>query len=175
MTFIIFSTLVLTVILKTHNEEKVKPNIILKKIFLFPPFIAALTAFILSSCCDYSIINPFLDKILATLSPLALFSIGLQLKFDNIRNEIKNLSVGLIYKLIIAPSIILLIVILIGEKTMLGCITIFQASMPAHIMSSLLASQYGIKSKLCSMFVGVGIIVSLFTSAMWYLILQYIL
>ena len=48
MTFIMFSTLVVSIILKTYSKEKITPKIILKKIFLFPPFIATLTALILS-------------------------------------------------------------------------------------------------------------------------------
>ena len=174
MTFIMFSTLVVSVILKTHNNKNVTPNILLKKIFSFPPFIATLTALVLSSFYDYSIVNPFLDKILATLSPLALFSIGLQLRFDNIKSELKNLSFGLLYKLIIGPAIILIFVLLLDERTILGKITIFQGSMPAHITSSLLAIQYGINPRLCGMFVGVGIVVCLVTSSAWYLVLQFL-
>ena len=173
MTFIMFSTLVVTVILRVSSSEKVGCKVVLKKLFLFPPFIAAFSALLVSSLYDYSFINPFLDKILATLSPLALFSIGLQLRFDTIRSEIKNLSLGLGYKLFIGPLIILFIVLLVGERSMLGSITVFQSSMPAHITSSLLASQYGIRSDLCNMFVGLGIIASLFTSVLWYFILQY--
>lgn len=174
VTFIMFSTLVVSIVLKTHNGQKVSPKIIIKKLLRFPPFFSTLIALILSSFVDYSVLNPFFDKILATLSPLALFSIGLQLRLDNIRNELKTLSVGLLYKLVIAPAIILLLVVLLGERNMLGNVTVFEACMPAHITSSLLATQYGIRPDLCSMFVGVGIVISFFTTTLWYFVLQWI-
>ena len=175
VTFIIFSTLVVSVVLKTDSGQRISPKTIIKKLIQFPPFLGTLIALVLSFFVDYSVLNPFFDKILATLSPLALFSIGLQLKFDNIRNEIRNLSVGLLYKLLIAPAIILLLVLLMDERNMLGNVTIFEACMPAHITSSLLATQYGIRPDLCSMFVGVGIIVSLFTTTIWYFVLQLVM
>jgi predicted permease len=168
MTFILFSTMAVSLVLKTLSGGKISPFFIVKKIFLFPTFLATITALIVSPFLDYSIINPFLEKILATLSPLALFSIGMQMKFGNWHSELRNIIVSLSYKLLLAPLIIFAIVKFSGLDGMTGNITVFEAAMPAHISASLLASQYELNPQLCNLIVGVGIIVSFVSSAIWW-------
>jgi predicted permease len=138
------------------------------KIILFPSFLATILALFTSRFINFELIFPFLDKIVATLSPLALFSVGLQIRFDNIRSEAQNLIAGLTYKLFIAPAIILAFLLIFSQKGNLANITIFEAAMPAHITASLLLSQNNINPKLCNLLVGIGIICSFFSSAFWY-------
>ncbi|MPN52200.1 hypothetical protein SDC9_199856 [bioreactor metagenome] len=114
--------------------------------------------------------NEFLDKILSTLSPLALFSIGLQLKFGEWRAESKNLLVGLSYKLIVAPLIIFIFVMLTHSTGYFSKVIVFEASMPSHITASLLASQFELNPRLCNLMVGIGIIASFLTSTIWYFV-----
>lgn len=89
ITFIMFSVVVVPLVLKTRSNNAVESQksslwlLLAKKLFLFPSFLATLFALIVSPFFDYSAINPLLDKLLTTLSPLALFSIGLQIRFDN--------------------------------------------------------------------------------------------
>jgi len=70
------------------------------------------------------------------------------------------------YKLLIAPTIILLVSLLIHQNDIVAKISVMQASMPAHITGSLLASQYNLNPKLCTLMVGIGIMASFLTSAM---------
>jgi len=83
ITFIMFSTIVVPLVLKTRSPDFISYKFLLKKLFLFPSFLATIFALICSSFFDYSFIYPLLDKILVTLSPLALFSIGLQISFKD--------------------------------------------------------------------------------------------
>jgi len=168
VTFLLFSTVVVTLVLKTSSKQEVTSTTILKKIFRFPSFLATLVALIVSPFWDFSFINSFLDKILATLSPLALFSIGLQLKFGEWRSEAKNLFFGLTYKLLFAPFIIFLLLLLFNGTGNFAKIIVFEAAMPAHITASLLLSQYDLNPRLCNLLVGFGIIASFFTSTFWY-------
>ena len=168
MTFLLFSTLVVTLVLKTASTQKVTATTILKKVFLFPSFLATLIALIVSPFWDFSFINPFLNKILATLSPLALFSIGLQLRFGEWHSEAKNLFWSLGYKLLFAPFIIFLILLIFGGTGNFAKVIIFEAAMPAHVTASLLLSQYDLKPRLCNLLIGFGIVASFFTSAFWY-------
>jgi len=82
ITFIMFSTIVVPLVIKTRTKQQISATFIVKKLFLFPSFLATLLALSISPFFDYSFLNPLLDKILVTLSPLALFSIGLQIKFN---------------------------------------------------------------------------------------------
>jgi len=168
MTFLIFSTVVVTLVLKTASTEKITVTAIFKKVFLFPSFLVTLIALIVSPFWDFAFINPFLDKILVTLSPLALFSIGLQLKFGEWRSEAKNLLFGLTYKLLFAPFIIFLLLLIFQGTGNFAKVIVFESAMPAHITASLLASQYDLNPRLCNLLVGFGIVASFFTSAFWY-------
>ena len=170
MTFLLFSTVVVTLVLKIVSTQKVTVATILKRVFLFPSFVAALVALLVSPFWDFAFINPFLDKILATLSPLALFSIGLQLKFGEWRSEAKNLVFGLTYKLLLAPLIVFSFLLIFGGTGNFAKVIVFEAAMPAHVTATLLLSQYDLNPRLCNLLVGFGIVAGLFTSAFWYLI-----
>ena len=174
ITFILFSTVGVITILKTSSEtsEALKFSYILKKVLRFPPFIGCLAALILPRFFDISPVNPFLDKLVATMSPMALFSIGLQLKLGAIKQEWKLVSAGLFYKLILAPCLLLLLAFIMHTNGNLAKVSVFEAGMSSHITVSLLASQYNLNPRYCSLVVGFGIITGFFTAALWYFVLQ---
>jgi predicted permease len=175
ITFILFATLGVIAILRTsaENTQPVDVRDILKKVFRFPPFLACLAAVVLPFFIDLSVANPLLDKLVATLSPLALFSIGLQLKLGAIREEWKLVSAGLLYKLILAPCLVLLLTLILQSTGNPARISVFEAGMSSHITVSLLASQYNLNPRYCSLVVGLGIILSFITSTCWYFFLNY--
>jgi Predicted permeases len=177
ITFIIFSTLGVLTVLRASSEKEHQVGLgdVLKKILHFPPFVACVVALVFSKFFDFSFAYPLLDKLVATMSPMALFSIGLQLKFGAFRQEWKLMIAGLSYKLLLAPAFGLVVVLLMGTSGNLANITVFEASMSSHITASLLASQYNMNPRYCSLVVGVGIILSFITSGIWYFILPYIL
>ena len=170
VTFLLFSTIAVIVILRGAGDAEKKPNFssVIKKVFRFPPFLACLSALLLSPWLDFSPINPFLDKFVATLSPLALFSIGLQLKIGDWKKEIAPLSAGLFYKLLLAPLFVFLFAYAMQGSGNLARITVFEASMSSHITVSLLAAQYGLNPRLCSLMVGFGLFANFITSVLWW-------
>ncbi|MDR0763355.1 MAG: AEC family transporter [Bacteroidales bacterium] len=145
---------------------------IIKKTTTFPPFIAFITALILPYFVDISIANPVLDKLMVTMSPMAVFSIGLQLRLGALSENRGLVTAGLIYKLLLAPLLILGFALLFGAKDNGAQVSIFEASMSSHITVSLLASQYGLNPRLCSLIVGAGIIAGFITSSLWAMVLK---
>ena len=176
ITFIIFSTLGVITILKASSDKSqtLRFSRILKKVFSFPPFIACLAALIFSPFIEFSLMNPLMDRIVATLSPMALFSIGLQIKFGAIKQEWKLVSAGIFYKLLLAPGLVLLLAILLHSVGNPAKICIFEAGMSSHITASLLASQHGLNPRYCSLIVGIGIVTGFFTETGWYFLLEYL-
>ncbi|MDR1737507.1 MAG: AEC family transporter [Candidatus Symbiothrix sp.] len=170
LTFILFATLGVITILRTASEQSHKVSVasVLKKVFRFPPFDACILALILPHFFDISIINPLLDKLVATMSPMALFSIGLQLKLGAFKQEWRLVSAGLFYKLLLAPFLVLLVALVLHSKGKMASIGVFEAGMSSHITASLLASQYNLNPRYCSLVVGMGILLSFITSAGWY-------
>ncbi len=174
ITFLIFSSIGVITILK-HSAEKSEVlnfNRILKKVLRFPPFVACVVALIVSPFLNFSPLNPLLDKIVVTLSPMALFSIGLQLRFGAIKQEWKLVSAGIFYKLLVAPSLVLILAILLHSSGNPAKISIFEAGMSSHITASLLASQHGLNPRYCSLMVGIGIVTGFFTETGWYFLLE---
>ena len=176
MTFVIFASLGVISVLKASSDNTETLNFIYfaKKILRFPPFISCLIALIFPHFTDFSLINPLLDKLVATMSPMALFSIGLQLKFGAIREEWKLVSAGLIYKLLLAPGLALLLAFLLHSTGNQAKISVFEAAMSSHITASLLTGQHGLNPRYCSLVVGMGIAAVFFTATAWYFILQYL-
>jgi len=177
ITFIIFSTLGVIVILKASSEkyETLNFTYLLKKVLRFPPFIACIVALVFSRFIDFSPMNPLMDKLVATLSPMALFSIGLQIKFGAIKQEWKLVTAGLSYKLLLAPALVLLLAFLFHSTGNPARISVFEAGMSSHITASLLASQYGLNPRYCSLVVGIGIVTGFITETGWYFLLGYLL
>ena len=78
LTFVVFATLGVTTILKAAESTKgnQKFSAVFGKVLRFPPFIGFLLALILPHLMDMALLNPLLDKLVATMSPMSLFSIA---------------------------------------------------------------------------------------------------
>lgn len=146
----------------------ISTKFILKRLFTFPPFLGCIGALILSQLIDLDFAEPLFDKLAATVGPLALFSVGLQLKFNGWRKLIPQITMSMIYKLILAPLFVLIAALLIGIKGDVARITIFEAAMPTLITSSIIAEQFRLNTKLTNLIIGFSIIVGFFTTAFWY-------
>lgn len=174
-TFVVMATLgLITATLFAKGEAN--PKQIATKILLFPPFIAFVAACIMN-VVHYDFVehlqNVFL-KLGGTVTPVALVSVGLQLKVDKESQHWKFLRLGLLFKLIITPAIFFLIYrIVLGGKGMTVDVSILESAMAPMITGAILASNYGLKPKLSSMMVGIGIPLSFATLAFWYYILTH--
>ena len=173
-TFVVMSTLGIAVA-AIYSKGKTDAISIGKKILFFPPFIAFLVA------CLMNVFNlnfnenwqSVFQKIAITVTPLALVSVGLQLKIERKSAHWKFLGLGLLYKLILTPAIIyLLYVIVLGGSGMLMQVSIMEAAMAPMITAAIVASSNGLKPKLSSMMIGFGIPISFLTLLGWYFLVK---
>lgn len=151
---------------------------IVNKIIRFPPFIAFSVAFILNlfSITLPSGLDEVFGKLGATTVPLALVSVGSQLKLQPPGEYSKPLLWGLLFKLILFPAFIfVLYFILLKQRGETVEIAILEAAMAPMITAAIIASTHKLEPKLCNLMVGVGIPLSFITLAVWYLLLQYYL
>ncbi len=127
---------------------------------------------------DYDLdsnIQSILLKAGSFVTPLALLSVGLQLNFDRKSQHWKFLRLGLFFKLVLVPSVILVLYVFIfNQHSEPVKITIMETAMAPMITGAILASTYGLKPKLSSMMVGFGIPISFLTLTIWYFILTFI-
>ncbi|MBF8456772.1 AEC family transporter [Kaistella sp. G5-32] len=173
--FVALSTLGIT-IANFYSGGKSSVSDILKKILKFPPFIAFLVAVLLNLMSIHVpfVIDDVFAKLGATTVPLALVSVGSQLKWQKLEDEAKPLFWGLLFKLILFPTVIfVLYFILFKQKGEMIEIAFLESAMAPMITAAIIASTHKLEPKLCNLMIGVGIPLSLVTLTLWYLLLKY--
>lgn len=168
--FVVLSTLAI-VVASLYSNKEVSFPILIKKIAYFPPFITFLMACAMNICgFDFSdVMQLVFQKLGATVTPVALLAVGLQLKFDRNSKHWQFLGLGLFFKLMLMPAFFyILYVLLLHQHSEMIQISITESAMAPMITGAILASTYGLKPKLSSMMVGFGIPISFITIAFWH-------
>lgn len=158
----------------SFSAGKMRKRILFKKILFFPPFIA-FCAGILGGVLGWRAEGMFrevLERLAGLLTPMALISVGLQLHWNEIHEEIKYLSIGLFFKLLFAPAVIFATYYLSGVPINILKVAVMEAGMAPMITSSILAASHNLRPRLAGMMVGVGVPLSFFTLSLWYFLLQ---
>lgn len=146
---------------------------IIKRIALFPPFIALVVAFALIPFEYAPWFGVLLKRLGDTLAPLALLSVGMQLRLGHVAEHKRNLALGLGFKLLLAPlAIYLLYVQLLGAQGQAIQVTLFEAAMPPMITAAIVASEHDLDPPLANLMVAVGLLVSFVTLGGWWRLLQ---
>ena len=145
---------------------------IFKRIALFPPFISLCIALLLIPVEYADWFSVLLKRLGDTLAPLALLSVGMQLRLGHIAEHKRNLALGLSFKLFLAPlAIYLLYVQLIGAHGLSMQVTLFEAAMPPMITAAIVASEHDLDPPLANLMVAVGLILSFVTLSGWWYVL----
>ncbi len=172
--FVVVTTLGILVA-ASFSRGNLSTSEILMKIIKFPPFIAfaiAIVATLFSVEFPMVLQKAFL-RIGNTVSPIALVAVGLQLRIDTKSKHWSFLTLGLLFKLLLMPLFFVVFYRILLKQNDLGInVSITEAAMAPMITAAIVASSYGLKPKLSSMMVGVGIPLSLLTTAIWYYVLK---
>lgn len=141
------------------------------KVLFFPPFLAMLLAFALRPWRFPTFVYELLERIGATLVPLALVAVGLQLEIFSaarLRQEARWLSWGLGFKLVLAPALVFWIYAFpLGQSGLPLRVTVAEAAMAPMITAGILAAEHGLRAELAALMVGSGILLSLVTVPLW--------
>lgn len=141
---------------------------IVKKIALFPAFIALIIGLLVGQLGGWpDSVDAILARIGATLTPLALFSVGLRLRLTLHRYQLAPVAIGLSWKLLLAPLLLLSLGSALSITTPVLSIAILQAAMAPMISAAILAEQYDLEPDLANAILGVGILLSLITVTSW--------
>ena len=169
--FMVLSTLGITVA-GIYSDGKPSPGDIVKRIIFFPPFIALVIAFLLLGTDYPDWFSAVLRRLGDTLAPLALFSVGYQLNPVHFRGNGLGLSLGLGFKLFLAPLLLyLLYVHFLGLGGLPIKVTLFEAAMPPMVTAGIIATEHGINPRLANLMVAVGVVLSFLTLPLWWMVL----
>jgi malate permease and related proteins len=170
--YFVLSTLGILVASLYASGRSVSAKAVVRKIALFAPFQAFVVALLLMPL-DYPIwLDELLKRLGATLVPIALVSVGYQLQLSLVQGRALALTVGLLFKLVIAPTLILLLFVrwLSGDPQVLN-VTVFEAAMAPMIGASIVAIDHELDPPLVTLMVGLGIPLSFVTLPVWWRLL----
>ncbi len=140
-----------------------------RRVLSFPPFLAFGLSLVIAPLGLPTWLEPLLSALGAALTPLALVSVGLQLRL--VRRDFPSLAfgTGLVYKLLLAPALIwLLYVGLAGQSGLAIQVSVLEAAMAPMITPAIIAMENDLNPLLASILVGLGIPISLLTVYGWY-------
>ena len=175
LSFVVLSTLGVMTAIHASSDGKANITKITGNIFRFPPFLAFVVAILLPQFANLQLFNPLFEKLANTLIPLALFSVGLQVRFSELKNDARNLALGLTSKLILAPALLLLVALLAQAKGVIPQTSVFEAATAPMITSAILATEYRLNPRLSNLMVSVGVPLSLVTTAIWWFVVTRLL
>lgn len=159
---------VLVAALCAEEGGPVSAAAVARKVALFPPLQALLLALLLIPVGYPEPVAAVLDRLGATVTPLALISVGTQLRLGEMRGAWPALSAGLLYKLVLGPALVAALFILglhAGGKVVQ--VAVFESAMGPMIGGSIVAMENGLNPRLVGLVVGLGIPLSLLTAAAW--------
>lgn len=136
----------------------------------FPPLWALIAAVLLRPVAFGAGVETVLRWGMKSLVPLALVSVGAALSLDraHLARERGPLSLGLAYKLVLAPlGMALLLVACLGHRGEAVRITLVEAAMGPMITGAIVAVEHGLEPELCSLMVGLGVPLCLITVPLW--------
>ena len=172
--FLVLSTLGV-IIASVYSSGTYSFRKILIDILKYPPFWAFVISLIMiaAGIKNSEISSSILSKLGKPTIVLALISVGMQLKPKVDSMLWKELTSGLIYKLLIAPVIIFVIgLYLFGSKGLPFQVSVIECAMPPMVMGSVLATQFNLNPRIANFMVGIGIPVSALTLAFWWWVVR---
>ncbi|MEJ0037542.1 MAG: AEC family transporter [Gammaproteobacteria bacterium] len=160
-----------------YGGGKPQPRVIIRRVLLFPPFLALVAGVIIGAFGGWHpgdagqdaghtdgwrpIAESFVARIGATLTPVALFSIGLNFKLRMSRDRLGAASLALGWKLAIAPALIFALGMVAGAKGLVLAVAVLQAGMAPMASVPILCQQYNLETEVANAALGAGLVISL--------------
>jgi hypothetical protein len=167
-TYVVLSTVGLLVA-ATLSAGDLSARAVAQRILTFPPFLAVLAALALGPLPLPGWIDAVFLRLGDTLAPLALLSVGFQLRFAAVRSRWQPLAAGLGFKLVAGPLAVLAVFAAISDLDDPALqVAVFEAAMAPMIGGAIVAAQHKLDPELTTLMVGIGIPLSFLTLPAWW-------
>jgi predicted permease len=152
---------------------QVTPAVVIRKIATFPPTLALIGGALVGALGGWPVdVERALLTVGHTLSPLALFVVGLRLRLVVDRALLPPLLLALTYRLLVWPAITLGLGLALGVGGDLLAIGVLQAAMAPMITATILCEREGLEPALAHAALAYGILASLLTVPAWSAVLS---
>lgn len=171
--FLLLNTAVLALVVMAGDGGRVAPAEIARRMLLAPALIALVAGLALRPVAFPGWLVDVLETLGDTLTPLALFAIGLQLDLRAAWRWRRELTVGLTVKLLVAPAVVVACYAAFGSVGDPAVrVALFEAAMPPMVAGALMAARHNLATPLPSLLVGLGVPVAVLSCAGWSLVLR---
>ncbi len=167
--FLLLSIIAPVTLAKVTAGPRATRSQLLRRVLLFPPFLALLVA--LLPLPHPALLEPVLSAAAAPLVPLAMFAVGLKLRFSAPRPA-RVFALGLGLKLLVFPGIVWGLARAFGTHGLLLQVAVLETAMPTMITAGALLMAYDVASELAAAFVSWGLLLSLATVPAWSTVLH---
>lgn len=149
------------VVTARYSGARVSAAGIARRVLLFPAFLAMVVAIAAGAAGGWPpVIESIFRRIGDTLVPLALFSVGLQVHAQFAPGQAGAVTLGLLYKLVLAPLLILTLGVATGIGGLTLTVGVLQAAMAPMVSAAILAEQHDLEPRLANLVLVLGIVVS---------------
>lgn len=167
--FLVLSTLATIAATRASAEKELPWSVLARKVATFPPFLALVVSLALRPWGFPGWLDRVLERLGSLLTPLALFSVGLQLRLTGVSHRIPALALGLSYKLLLVPGLVALgLLAAPGLAPVVVQATVLQSAMAPMVSAAILAAEHDLDPELAVLMVGVGIPLSFGTALGWF-------
>jgi predicted permease len=151
-----------------YGGGAVRPRELARRVLLFPPFVAMCVGAAAGAAGGWP---PLAEQVLhavgLTLTPLALFAVGLRVQLRLAREQLAAAGIGLSWKLLLAPLAVLALGQAAGVTGLTLTVAVLQAGIAPMISAAILADQHRLEPALANAVLGAGILLSLRTVPLW--------
>lgn len=155
------------------SEGRLDLKAVGKRIVTFPPFIAILIAFATNHMARPEWLDQLITALAGTLTPLALAAVGYALRLDQVASRLAPLGVGLVYRLGVAPLLLIGLYTLLGQTgDMVAKVAMLEMAMPPMLGASVIAMDNDLEPDLIASLIGIGVPLSMLTAWGWWTVIS---
>jgi hypothetical protein len=168
-TYAILSTIGVTIASVYDSEAQGRRSFwaITQRVVSFPPFISLFVAAAIMHVPYPAWLMTTLLRLAATLAPLALLSVGMQLRFVWSRATCGPVAMGLFYKMVAGPAIVTLLFSYLALRGKDVTVGLFETAMSPQIGAAIVASQYNLDADTIVLMVGLGTVLAFISLPLW--------
>ncbi|NKF20745.1 AEC family transporter [Solimonas marina] len=156
------------VVSSIYSGQRPKAADVIGRVLRFPAFLALMSSVVVNLLGGWPpLIEDLLGRIAATLTPLALFVVGLRFKLHMERDQLSAVGMGLAYKLVLIPAVVLGAGLLLGIYGQMLTIGVLQASMAPMVSATILADQHHLDPPVANTLLGAGTLLGFVTVPAW--------
>lgn len=167
--FLVLSTAGVAFAAASAGRERPSLGTLVRRLAVFPPFIAFVVALLFHGVVFPAVVIVVLEKLAALVVPLALLSVGYQLRVDRsvLARDGAKVAAALVVRLALAPLAVLVVLRAAGLHGVAADVIVAESAMGPMVMGAVLATEENLDPSLATLMVGIGVPLSLVTVPLW--------